>query len=238
MDMLLPLALVFLLAGFVKGAIGLGLPTIGMALMTLLIAPAEAAALLLLPNIVTNLVQMRPWPETARLARRLWPMLLGVVLGTGLGALLWGGFGGRYGGAVLGLVLALYGTLGLLGVRIALPERAGLPVGVATGALTAATGVFVIPAVPWLQTLGLAKDALVRALALSFTVSTLALAVLLRAAGGLDGRLVAASALALLPALAGQALGTRMRGRLSEAAFKRVFFAAVVALGLAIELRA
>ena len=68
MDMLLPLGCIFLAAGFVKGAIGLGLPTIGMALMTLLLAPAEAAALLLLPNLVTNLVQMRPWAETARLA--------------------------------------------------------------------------------------------------------------------------------------------------------------------------
>ena len=238
MDMLLPLACIFLAAGFVKGAIGLGLPTIGMALTTLLVAPAEAAAMLLLPNLVTNLVQMRPWAETARLATRLWPMLLGVVLGTAAGALLWGGFGGRHGGVVLGVVLAIYGALGLSGIRIALPERAGLPLGLATGALTAATGVFVIPAVPWLQGLGLAKDALVRALALSFTVSTLALGVLLRAADGLEARLVAVSALALVPALAGQALGTRARGRLSEAAFKQVFFAALVALGLAIALRA
>lgn len=237
MDPLIPLALIFVAAGFVKGAIGLGLPTIGMALMTLLVAPAEAAALLLLPNLVTNIVQMRPWPDTMRLARRLWPMLLGVALGTALGALLWGGFGGRHGSAILGAVLALYGALGLLGIRIALPERAGLPIGLTTGALTAATGVFVIPAVPWLQGLGLAKDALVRALALSFTVSTLALGVLLRASDALDGRLVAASALALVPALAGQLLGTRARGRLSEAAFKRVFFAALVALGLAIALR-
>jgi uncharacterized membrane protein YfcA len=237
MDNLIPLALVFLLAGFVKGAIGLGLPTIGMALMTLLIVPAEAAALLLLPNLVTNLVQMRPWPETWRLGQRLWPMLLGVALGTALGAALWGGFGGRHGGAVLGVVLAIYGGLGLLGIRVALPERAGMPVGIATGALTAATGVFVIPAVPWLQALGLGKDVLVRALALAFTVSTLALAVLLRAADALDGRLVAASALALVPALAGQALGGRTRGVLSEAAFKRVFFVALVLLGLAIALR-
>lgn len=237
MDMLIPIACIFLAAGFVKGAIGLGLPTIGMALMTLMVVPAEAAALLLLPNLVTNLVQMCPWAETARLAARLWPMLLGVVLGTAAGALLWGGFGGRHGGVLLGVVLAIYGALGLSGIRIVLPERAGLPLGLATGALTAATGVFVIPAVPWLQGLGLAKDVLVRALALAFTVSTLALGVLLRAADELDGRLMAASALALVPALAGQALGTRARGRLSEAAFKRVFFAALVALGLAIALR-
>jgi uncharacterized membrane protein YfcA len=110
--------------------------------------------------------------------------------------------------------------------------------GTATGALTAATGVFVIPAVPWLQGIGLTRDALVRALGLAFLVSTLALGALLGGSGALDAGRVLASALALLPALAGQALGARLRGRLSEAMFKRVFFAGLLVLGGAIALRA
>lgn len=231
------IAFVFLLAGFSKGLIGLGLPTIAMALLSLLASPVEAAALLLLPSFVTNLVQIAPAREAWRLARRLWPMLAGVVLGTALGGLLWGGFGGRYGAVVLGLALAAYGALGLLAWRPAWPERWGALVGTATGALTAATGVFVIPAVPWLQGIGLARDALVRALGLAFLVSTLALGALLSGAGALEPRLLLASALALLPALAGQALGARLRGRLSEAMFKRVFFAGLLALGAAIALR-
>jgi uncharacterized protein len=231
------IALVFLLAGFSKGLIGLGLPTIAMALLSLLASPVEAAALLLLPSFVTNLVQIAPAREGWRLARRLWPMLLGVVLGTALGGLLWGGFGGRYGAVVLGLALAAYGVLGLAAWRPSWPERWGAWVGTATGALTAATGVFVIPAVPWLQGIGLAREELVRALGLAFLVSTLALAALLGGAGALDWRMLGASALALLPALAGQALGARLRGRLSEAMFKRVFFAGLLALGSAIALR-
>jgi uncharacterized membrane protein YfcA len=231
------IALIFLAAGFVKGVIGLGLPTIGMGLITLLLPPAEAAALLLLPNLVTNLVQMRPAHATWRLARRLWPMLVGVLLGTALGGLLWGGFGGRYGAVLLGLALALYGALGLLRLRPRLPEAAGLPVGAATGALAAASGVFVIPCVPWLQSLALPRDDLVRALAMTFTVSTLGLALLLGGSGALDGRLLAGSALALAPALAGQAIGARLRGTLSEAGFRRAFFAGLLVLGAAIMAR-
>ncbi|MEI6161026.1 MAG: TSUP family transporter [Roseococcus sp.] len=232
------IAAVFLLAGFSKGLIGLGLPTIAMALLTLLLSPAEAAALLLLPSFVTNLVQIAPAREAWRLTRRLWPMLAGVVLGTALGGWLWGGFGGRYGGVLLGLALAGYGALGLLAWRPHWPERLGVWIGTATGALTAATGVFVIPAVPWLQGIGLARDELVRALGLAFLVSTLALGVLLGGSGALDAARVLASALALLPALAGQALGARLRGRLSETMFKRVFFAGLLVLGGAIALRA
>jgi len=231
------IAFVFLAAGFSKGLIGLGLPTIAMALLTLLASPAEAAALLLLPSFVTNIVQIAPAREAWRLARRLWPMLAGVVLGTALGGWLWGGFGGRYGVVVLGIALAAYGALGLLAFRPRWPERAGGLVGALTGALTAATGVFVIPAVPWLQAIGLPRDELVRALGLAFLVSTLALGVLLGGSGELESGRLLASALALLPALAGQWLGTRLRGWLSEAMFRRVFFTALLALGAAIAFR-
>ena len=54
-------AAVFLVAGTVKGVVGLGLPTIAMALLVLMMSPAEAAALLIVPSLVTNVWQIRPW---------------------------------------------------------------------------------------------------------------------------------------------------------------------------------
>ncbi|HEX4329959.1 MAG TPA: sulfite exporter TauE/SafE family protein, partial [Burkholderiales bacterium] len=53
-------AAVFLLAGLVKGVIGLGLPTLSMALLALWMPPVEAAALLIVPSLVTNLWQLQP----------------------------------------------------------------------------------------------------------------------------------------------------------------------------------
>jgi len=232
---ILAIALVFLLAGFVKGVIGLGLPTIAMGMLGFILGPAQAAALLLVPSFLTNLVQMGPPHAALAMARRLWPMLLGVVLGTALGGWLWGGFGGRLGAVLLGLALIAYGLLGFAAWRPAWPVRVGLPVGLATGALTATTGVFVLPAVPWLQAQGLGREALVRALGLSFTVSTLALAALVALA--LAGEAAWWSALAVLPALLGQRLGEAVRPRLSEAAFRRLFLLALLGLGVALVLR-
>ncbi|MDR6287867.1 putative membrane protein YfcA [Inquilinus ginsengisoli] len=69
---LLPIALTFLLAGFVKGVLGLGLPTVAMGLLGLAMAPAQAAALLVVPSLVTNLWQLFAGPRFGGLLRRLW----------------------------------------------------------------------------------------------------------------------------------------------------------------------
>ena len=147
---------VFLAAGAAKGIVGLGLPTLAMALLALRMPPAQAAALLVLPSLVTNVWQMRPWPTLPALARRLAPMQAGVVAGTLLGAWWMGAPSGAWAVVALGLALIAYGGWGLIGAT--LPQlapraqaAAGPVIGALTGLVTAATGVFVLPAVPYLQ---------------------------------------------------------------------------------------
>ncbi|MDX2204755.1 MAG: sulfite exporter TauE/SafE family protein [Hyphomicrobiaceae bacterium] len=241
----LTLALVaatFLLAGFVKGVIGLGLPTIAMGLLALTMPAAQAAAILVVPSIVTNFWQMLDGPGMRLILRRLWPMLAGICLGTWAAAGMLTGAPSRLTQGLLGAAIAVYGGLGLAAVRFSVPpglERwLSLPMGLATGALGAGTGVFVIPSVPYLSALGLSRDLLVQALAVSFTVSTLALAGNLLAGKAFTLEIAGVSLIALLPALAGMALGQAARTRLSEQGFRRVFFAGLVALGGYIVVRA
>jgi uncharacterized membrane protein YfcA len=92
--------------------------------------------------------------------------------------------------------------------------------------------VFVIPAVPYLASLGLAKEELIQALGLSFTVSTVALAAALALTGNFKLATAAGSLLAVLPALAGMFVGTIVRNKLNPEAFRRWFFAGLIALGL------
>lgn len=196
----------FLLAGLVKGVVGLGLPTLAMALLALAMPPAQAAALLILPSVVTNVWQMRPWPTLAPMTRRLWPMQAGVVAGTLGGAWLLGAPAGAWAMQALGAALVVYGLWGLSGARVSqVPAGAervlGPLVGAVTGLVTAATGVFVIPAVPYLQALGLSRDELVQTMGLSFTVSTVALAAGLMLNGQYSAAALSGSALMLLPAV-------------------------------------
>jgi len=225
----------FLLAGTVKGVIGLGLPTVAMGLLGLAMLPAQAAALLIIPSTVTNLWQLAFGGHLSVLLKRLWPLLLLIVLGTGLGTL-WLGMGSGAGVVrALGAALLVYALSGLFLPAFKVTpatERWLAPVcGLVTGLITAATGVFVIPAVPYLQALGLNRDQLVQALGLSFSVSTLALAAGLAWRGSLGGGEINASLLALAPALLGMWLGQALRQRIGAVLFKRVFFIGMALLG-------
>jgi hypothetical protein len=52
----------FLLAGLVKGVIGLGLPTVSMGPLSVVMPPAKAASLLIVPSFVTNVWQLARTP--------------------------------------------------------------------------------------------------------------------------------------------------------------------------------
>jgi len=239
---LLAILLVFLLAGAVKGVIGLGLPTIAVGLLSLAMTPAEAAAILIVPSIVTNLWQLFAGPSFAALALRLWPTMLGICVGTWLGSGLLTGIDTKISASALGIALVIYSIIGLTPLKLRVPsahERwLGPPVGIATGVVTAATGVFVVPAVPYLQALGLDKDDLVQALGLSFTVSTFALAASLLHEGAFGTADATASLFAVLPALGGMWMGQIVRARVSAQVFRRCFFLGLLALGLHLASRA
>jgi len=226
---------VFLAADVVKGILGMGLPTVSMGLLAIWMPPVQAAALVLLPSFVTNVWQLLAGPAFGRLALRLGTMMLSIFAGTIAGAGLLTGPNSRIAAIGLGVALVAYAVLGLskwkLAVSPANEQWASPLIGVLTGVVTGATGVFVIPAVPYLQAIGLEKDELVQALGLSFTVSTIALAVGLGGHHALDGSALASSVLALIPALLGMFVGQAMRKRLSAKTFRKAFYFGLIGLG-------
>lgn len=226
----------FLLAGTVKGVIGMGLPTVAMGLLSVAMLPAQAAALLLIPSTVTNFWQLAAGGHLRTVCKRLWLLLVMIAIGTGLGSYLLGMGSAQGMGRALGAALFVYALCGLFLPTFKVPPRAeiwlGPLCGLITGLITSATGVFVIPAVPYIQGLGLDRNQLVQALGVSFTVSSLALGVGLFWNGALGGAEMSASLLAVIPALLGMMIGQWLRQRISALVFKRVFFIGLALLGL------
>jgi uncharacterized membrane protein YfcA len=226
---------IFVLAGFVKGTIGMGLPTVAMALLAQAMPPAQAAGLLLVPSLATNVWQAVAGRNLGALARRLRPAMIGIGLGTGAGA----AFLPRdeaLASLTLGIVLVAYAVLSLARVDVAVPRvwerRLSAAIGAVTGVITAETGVFVVPAVPYLAALGLARDELMQALGLCFTAATLALGASLFFEGELHRSEALGSSLALLPTFLGMLLGQGLRSRIAPRTFRLCFFLGLLLLGL------
>lgn len=226
----------FVAAGLVKGIVGLGLPTVGIGLLSLTMAPASAAAMLIAPSLATNLWQATAGNHLVALLKRLWSLLAAVVAGTLLSIGVLTGSSAGLANAALGAVLIVYGAVGLSGRRFDVPRGAepwlAPLIGVLTGLITGATGVFVMPMIPYLNSLGFDKDELIQALGVAFTVSTVGLAVGLALAGKFEFAAAGASLLAVLPALLGMWCGQRLRSRIPAAVFKRWFFIGLIGLGI------
>ncbi len=227
---------VFAIASMIKGTIGLGLPAVSMALLTLLMSPFQAATLLIIPSLVTNIWQLFAEGHVLRLIRRFWSLLLGIIVGTIWSVFPTLGQGEFQSEILLGGMLALYGAYGLFAKNmpnLAPHEKWLSPIiGYLGGALTVATGVIVIPVVPFLQSLHLKRDDLVQSLGLAFTVSTVCLAIYLYLNPvdqmNIDWKM---SLIALIPALIGMWFGTKIRYRIPEQKFRKLFFLGLVLFG-------
>jgi uncharacterized protein len=240
-QIVLTITLTFFLAGIIKGVTGMGLPTVAMGVLGAIIPPVAAASILIIPSFVTNVWQLLAGPSFAALALRLWPMMLGIVVGTVAGSWLLISVNSEWTTAGLGVALALYAGFSLLARPLSVPARVerwlSPVVGLTTGMITGGTGVFVIPAVPYLQALGLNKDDLIQALGLSFTISTVALAIGLAKGGAFDLRSTVTSALAIVPALMGMWFGQWIRRHIAAATFRRWFLICLALLGLDLAFR-
>jgi uncharacterized membrane protein YfcA len=230
------IAAVFLLAGFVKGVIGLGLPTVSMGLLAVAMAPAHALAIVIVPGVLTNIWQTFAGPYFLGIVKRLWPLLAGLAIGIRLTGDMMIGPYARYGTVLIGVLLIIYGIVSLRRFVLTIKQQdekwIGGVIGIATGAISGATGVQVIPSMPFMQALGMKKDELIQALGVFFTVATLVQAFNLSAAGLLDESTALPGVIALACSFTGMAIGQSVRTRLEPETFRRWFLISMIVLGI------
>jgi uncharacterized membrane protein YfcA len=234
--LLIFIAAVFLLAGFVKGVIGLGLPTVSMGLLAVLMAPAHALAIVIVPAVLTNIWQTFVGPYFFGILRRLWPLMLGLAVGIRLTGDIMTGPYARYGTGLIGILLVIYAIISLRKLVITIRPQdekwIGGIIGLTTGVISGATGVQVVPSLPFLQALNLKKDELIQTLGVFFTVATLVQAFNLSAAGLIDESIALPGVIALACSFTGMALGQAVRTRLEPESFRRWFLISMILLGI------
>ncbi|MDS9465964.1 sulfite exporter TauE/SafE family protein [Paracoccus sp. MBLB3053] len=233
-----------LFSGFVKGAIGFAMPMIMMSALSSFLTAQQALAALILPVLFTNIRQslrqgIRPALRTMWVYR--WHVGM-VALFIPISAF----FAARvpqwimY--ALLGLPITLFAIWQLAGRSMAIPihhrRRVEIVTGIIGGLYGGISGIWGPPLIVYLLSIGAAKDEQMRAQGVVFFMGSVVLTASHLGSGLLNGQTLPFSALMVIPAAIGMALGSLAHDRLNIAQFRRWTLMLLVLTGVNLVRRA
>ncbi|MBI3710757.1 MAG: sulfite exporter TauE/SafE family protein [Proteobacteria bacterium] len=234
-EILLYSLLVLFLGGLFKGVAGLGLPLIGMPLLTLAVDLKTAVAILVMPLVASNLFQSFQGGLFAPIFRRFWPLLLslfvvGVVSTKALVIL-----PEQVLFAIIGIALIIVPTIAHFrpDLRVVPGQEhwLGPLVGAAAGfmgGISSFYGPILLLYVVWLR---LPKNEFVVAISQMFSIGAIGLALGLFAFGITKPVQFGISTIVCVPVFAGLWLGQKVRFRMSERGFARLILITYIVSG-------
>ena len=220
---------VYLVAGFVKGAMGFGLPVVAITVLPFFIPIEEALALNALVIMVTNLQQIAQAGEPRAGFRSAWPMMLGMALMVPVGALFTVGISAPVLMTILGSFVLLFVVSSFLSPQLRVPHgwerRVGFGMGLVSGfvgALTSSPGpIFVM----YVVSLHLPRPRYMAALGFIMTLFGIVLTASYVWVGVVRWEHVPMGLLATVPGVVGSYLGNIVGKRVGIETFRRVVLA-------------
>ena len=224
------------LAGLLKGIVGVGFQTVGIAFLSIITNLPNAISLLLIPSLITNLWQAAAGREFFTILIRIWPMIVTTCIMVWFGSKALTRVSLSYLSAMLGVLLIAYSAFSLLGLRFKVKTKnewwLSPFMGLINGTLTGMTGIFVVPCVFYFQAIGFRKETLIQSMGVFFTALNLMLIFSLSSKNILTMELSGWSAFAIFPAIIGVLVGQLIRKKISEKIFKNIFFLCLILLGI------
>ncbi|MEM7211565.1 MAG: sulfite exporter TauE/SafE family protein [Pseudomonadota bacterium] len=235
-ETILQVAATFLLGGFIKGAIGMGLPQVVLTSLVMVMPLRDALAVFLVPGVVANIWQATSGPWFFVLVRRLWSYLLAAMIFIWIGVAVLAATRSDIMVLVLGVLLCSYSVWSMTQPRLPGPGRhepwMSPVMGGLGGIMFGMTGTFIVPGLLYLETLGLKRDMFVQALGVTFITISSTLALSMTGQGLVSWDHAILSAAGLIPVGIGLWLGARVRKYISEAFYRRLFFIALFCIGV------
>lgn len=230
-------ALVPVVAGFVKGVVGFAMPMVFISGLSTFLAPELALAGLILPTLVTNLMQaFRQGPRAAWQSVKTFRVFLFVGMVTlFIGAQmvrllpLWSML------LIISLPITLFAMLQLRGVEIKLKgqsKRIAAGVGAFAGFMGGLSGIWGPPTVAYLSALGTRKDDQMRIQGVIYGLGAIALTLAHFGSGVLRAQTLPLSLAMVLPAVLGMWIGGRVFDRIDQVMFRRATLVILLIAGL------
>lgn len=235
-NVLLFAAAVFLLAGTVKGVLGIGLPTISISMLAQFVDPRVSIAFLLFPALITNAWQIYRGGNVLRSARRLWPFVTCMAVVMFISSL----FAARASTPLLvagiGIMVVLWTVSGLIRSPPKVPEKFDRPLqvfcGAVAGVIGGLTAIWSPPMVMYLISIRCEKEDFVRFTGFIIICGTVPLTLGYVVGGLLDRSLAIASALMIVPTLLGFSIGEYLRRFLGGQQFQKAVLVVFCLMGL------
>jgi uncharacterized membrane protein YfcA len=235
-EILIYIAAVYVIAGFVKGFSGLGFSAISIGILATFLDLAVAIPLVVIPSTASSLLVMIEAGGFKSALRKFWPLYISALPGLAIGIWLLVRPEVNIAKSVLGGLLLLYAIWGLLNPTVALPPRFQTvlqgPIGFFTGLFSGLTGVAVMPVSPFLLSLNLTPNLFVQALNISFVVSSSVLVLSLGGLGYIGSQSILLSLCAIIPVALAVKYGSLLRRHVSEKLFKIVVLFIMLFLGI------
>lgn len=222
-DLIIPV-LALLIAGTVKGTIGLGLPTTALGVMTLSTSPRQAIAYILIPMIVSNAWQVYRSGEVLQACKRYAPFILALVITVWLTVNLTIGVSEQFLLAVLGSSIVIFAIISSTAWAPYIPDRlitqAQIILGMVAGVMGGLTSVWAPPMAMYLTARRVDKTEFVRASGLLIFFGSLPLGASYFAQGLMQVSELVISTSLLVPTFAGYALGEAFRNHVDQKTFR------------------
>ncbi|HLZ98279.1 MAG TPA: sulfite exporter TauE/SafE family protein [Steroidobacteraceae bacterium] len=224
-----------IVAGLLKGTIGVGMPVVALPLLALFVDVKAAAMLLSMPLFLSNLPQALEGGKTGRCLMQLMPVFLGMIPGLFLGVRILLAVDANVARIIAGFVLMGVGGVTLLAPRLQLQSRLVLPTGITSGFFGGILGGIAAMSGPlvfiFLLAKGLRGKAFTKQASLFLVVSSGLLAILLTASRQFDWLDVSVSTAATVPVVLGMFVGQHMRDKMAPETFRKLVLIAVIAAG-------
>ncbi|OBS10852.1 sulfite exporter TauE/SafE family protein [Acidihalobacter prosperus] len=229
------IALVLFCGGFIKGAIGIGMPVFVVSVLGGFLTPHLVIAILLVPIVVSNLWQCLSSVHLRWALARFWPLILAFGLGTWAGTRLLVSVPTEGLFVLLGCVVLGFCLTSWLNPHLHLPPRleggAGPLVGLFAGVLNGVSLINGPPLILYLVALRLEREHFIGAYGLIALCGSVPLSASLIGLGVVTLPQLWWSTLALIPVMLGLALGQYLRRRIDQARFRRLLLVALALLG-------
>jgi uncharacterized membrane protein YfcA len=223
-------------AGIVKGSTGLGYSSCALPFLAVAVGLKAAIVLVVVPAMMANIAVMWSAGYFRETLHKFSRFYIATFPGICFGILSLNAIEQRLAAIVLGIIIVAYSAYSVFRPTLHLPERFHMPVqypaGLLNGFFTGLTGSQVLPLLPYMLSINLDPDRFVQAVNMAVTISAAIMIVVLMVSGIMDLPGLGMSILCIAPAMAGIALGTKVRHLIPATQFRTVVIGVLAVIGV------